>query len=54
MREQARVVSGSVYQVVAVNSGLCVAPAGDSTAVGASLVQVFRTTASTRTGTIAV
>jgi hypothetical protein len=48
-----RVVSGNVYQVVAVNSGLCVAPSGDSTAVAASLVQVSCTSASTRTWTIA-
>ena len=47
-----RVVSGSVYQVVAVNSGLCIAPTGDSTAMGAALVQVSCTTASTRTWTI--
>ena len=42
-------VSSGVYQVVAVNSGLCVAPSGDSTANGASLVQVACTTAATRT-----
>jgi hypothetical protein len=47
------VVSGDVYQVVAKNSGLCVAPAGDSTAVGTALVQVSCTSASTRTWTIA-
>jgi Ricin-type beta-trefoil lectin domain-like len=42
-------VSSGVYQVVAVNSGLCVAPSGDSTANAASLVQVACTTAATRT-----
>ena len=42
-------VSSGVYQVVAVNSGLCVAPSGDSTANAASLVQVSCTSASTRT-----
>jgi Ricin-type beta-trefoil lectin domain-like len=46
-------VSGDVYQVVAVNSGLCLALSGDSTAVGAALVQVSCTTATTRTWTIA-
>ena len=42
-------VSSGVYQVVAVNSGLCIAPSGDSTANAAALVQVSCTTASTRT-----
>jgi Ricin-type beta-trefoil lectin domain-like len=44
-----RSVSSGVDQVVAVNSGLCVAPSGDSTANGASLVQVACTTAAART-----
>jgi Ricin-type beta-trefoil lectin domain-like len=44
-----RSVSSGVYQVVAVNSGLCVAPSGDSTANGTALVQVACTTAATRT-----
>jgi Ricin-type beta-trefoil lectin domain-like len=42
-------VSTGVYQVEAVNSGLCVAPSGDSTASAAVLVQVSCTTAATRT-----
>jgi Ricin-type beta-trefoil lectin domain len=42
-------VSTGVYQVEAVNSGLCVAPSGDSTASTAVLVQVSCTTATTRT-----
>jgi Ricin-type beta-trefoil lectin domain len=42
-------VSTGVYQVEAVNSGLCVAPSGDSTANAAPLVQVSCTTAATRT-----
>ena len=42
-------VSSGIYQVVAVNSGLCVAPSGDSTANAAALVQVACTTAATRT-----
>jgi hypothetical protein len=44
-----RAVSSGVYQIVAVNSGLCVAPSGDSTANAASLVQVACTTAAART-----
>ena len=47
-----RPVSSGVYQVVAQNSGLCLAPAGDSTANDAALVQVSCTTASTRTWAI--
>lgn len=47
-----RAVSGDVYQVVAQNSGLCIAPSGDSTAVSADLVQVSCTSATTRTWTI--
>jgi hypothetical protein len=42
-------VAAGVYQVVAKNSGLCVAPSGDSTASSASLVQVSCSTAATRT-----
>jgi hypothetical protein len=42
-------VSTGVYQVEAVNSGLCVAPSGDSTVNAAPLVQVSCTTAATRT-----
>jgi hypothetical protein len=45
-------VSTGVYQVKAVNSGLCVAPSGDSTAGSALLVQVACTTAAARTWTI--
>jgi len=46
--------SSGVYQVVAQNSGLCLAPSGDSTASAAPLVQVSCTTASTRTWKITV
>jgi hypothetical protein len=42
-------VSTGVYQVVAKNSGLCVAPSGDSTASAAPLVQVACSTAAART-----
>ena len=42
-------VAAGVYQVIAKNSGLCVAPTGDSTAGSASLVQVSCSTAATRT-----
>ena len=44
-----RSVSSGVYQVVAVNSGLCVAPSADSTANGASLVQAACSTAAAGT-----
>jgi hypothetical protein len=44
-----RSVSSGVYQVVAVNSGLCVAPSGDSAANGASLVQAACSTAAAGT-----
>jgi Ricin-type beta-trefoil lectin domain len=42
-------VAAGVYEVVAKNSGLCVAPSGDSTASAAPLVQVACSTAATRT-----
>ena len=42
-------VSTGVYEVKAVNSGLCVAPAGASTANGALLVQVACSTAAANT-----
>jgi hypothetical protein len=42
-------VSTNVYEVVAENSGLCVAPSGDSTANDAALVQVSCSTAAART-----
>jgi hypothetical protein len=45
-------VSTGVYEVKAVNSGLCVAPAGASTANGAPLVQVACTTATANTWAI--
>jgi Ricin-type beta-trefoil lectin domain len=47
-----RSVGTNLYQVVAQNSGLCIAPSGDSTAGDAPLVQVSCTTAATRTWTI--
>jgi len=47
-------VASGVYEVVAQNSGLCVAPASDSTANGASLVQVSCSTAGIRTWDVKV
>jgi ricin-type beta-trefoil lectin protein len=44
-----RSVGTNVYQVVAQNSGLCVAPASDSTADSTALVQVCCSTAAART-----
>ena len=40
-------VGTNEYHVIAVNSGLCVAPSGGSTTVGAGLVQVACTSADT-------
>ena len=42
-------VGTGVYQVIAKNSGLCIAPSGDSTANSAPLVQVSCSTAAART-----
>jgi hypothetical protein len=47
-------VASGVYEVVAQNSGLCVAPASDSTASGASLIQVSCSTAGIRAWDIKV